>query len=266
MSSAVEYILDVIAREIPSKILDATFRPRNPHFNDGTQYNVREIVRTEIVNEWLIRDLAIHGVKEMLLPLNTSRIVDLNLNQKLIIIPRSATANRRIIGLSRIGFFNPYAVLGSDSGGGYTVSALQAGLDRLVASMSPIPRVETKYVRIVNENTFLVEDIVLINSSFWAGVCVEPDEALSDFAPAYHGKLADFALLACKAVCYRKFIDNYDGALIEGGHELGQLSDKIQSWSDAAEQYTDFKNRKFRKITRLNDKNWKREHIKSIVN
>lgn len=265
MTSAVEYILDAIEREIPSKILNAVFRPRNPHLNDGTQYNVREIIRVEVLNEWIIRDLNTHGVKEMLLPLNTSRIVDLNWNQKLVIIPKSATANRRIIGLSRVGFFNPYAIMGSDNAAGWAVSEVQSQLDRMAASLSSIPRVETKYVRIVNENTFLIEDIVLINTSFWAGVCVEADDALSDFSPAYWGKLADYGMLACKAVCYKRFIDNYDGAFIEGGHELGQLSDMIRNWADTADQYKDMKNTKFRKLTRLNDKHWKREHIKSII-
>lgn len=266
MSSAVEYILDVIEREIPEKVLNSIFRPRNPHFNDGTQYNVREIIRAEVINEWLIRDLNTHGVKEMLLPLNTSRVVELNWNQKLIIIPKSATANRRIIGLSRVGFFNPYAIMGSDNSAGLGISEVQSALDKMGASLTAIPRVESKYVRIVNENTFLLEDVVLINTSFWAGVCVEADEALSDFSPAYWSKLSEYATLACKAVCYRKFINNYDGVMIEGGHELGTLSDLVQSWSDTAEQYNDFRKTKFRKITRLNDKYWKREHIKSIIN
>jgi hypothetical protein len=264
MTSAVEYILDVIEREIPSKILEASFRPRNPHLTNGTQYNVREIIRIKVINEWLIRDLNTHGVKEMLLPLNTSQIITLNYNQNLIIIPKSATANRRIIGLSRVGFFNPYAFMGDNNGLSWGVSEVQGALDKMGSSLSNVPRVETKSVRIVNENTFLVEDAVLLTSSFWAGVCVEADDALSDFSPAYWTTLSTWGVLACKAMCYKNFTDNYDGTFIEGGAELGKLSDMISNWSDTNEQYNDLRRTKFRKITRLNDKNFKREHIKSI--
>lgn len=266
MSGAIEYFLDVIERSIPSKLLDICFKPKPEHGISNVPYSVREAIRQEVINDWLVRDINTKGVSDIVLPLSTAQIRNASRNQLVIHIPRSATGGRRIIGISRMGFFNPYAISNLSALGAVTSTEMQRAISKLATSVSAIPRVETGYITLINENTFLVEDLILTSTNFWVGVTLEADEYLSNIKPAYYDKFSEFAMLACKAVIYRKMINDRDASIIEGGHELGSLNDMVSSWSDADEQYQDMRRMRLGKLLFLNDKNKKLAHIKSIVN
>lgn len=265
MSGAIEYFLDFIERSIPSKLLEITFRPDPKHGINNVQFSVRERIRQEVINDWLVRDINTKGIQDIVLPLSTAVIRDAGRNQLVIHIPRSATGGRRIVSISRMGFFNPYAVSNLASLGAVTSTEMQRAISKMVTSVSAIPRVETGYITLINENTFLVEDFIMTSTNFWVGVSLEADEYLSNIKPAYYDKLAEFALMACKAVIYRKMVNDRDGSIIEGGHELGSLNDLVNNWTDADEQYQDMRRMRLKKILSLNDKNTKLAQIKSIV-
>lgn len=265
MTGCIDYMLDVIEREIPSRLLDIVFKPKPLHGDLNIPHSRREIIRQEVINDWVVRDCNVLGVQDIHVPLTQATISDVGQNQRLIYFPKSSTGGKRILGISSMGFFNPYAHSSIAAMGVMTGTEMQSAISKLLSSHSQIPRVETGYVSIVNENTFMVEDLIRASNNFWVGLRLESDEYLSHIRPEYYPKLAEFGMMACKAVIYRKMINDRDGAVIEGGHELGSLNDLVNNWSDAGETYQDMRKTRLTKILRLNDKNTHRAHLKVLV-
>ena len=102
---------------------------------------------------------------------------------------------------------------------------------------------------IIGDNTVKVTGAGTTSNNLFLTVMVEYDETISSLPKTAYSMFGQLCALACKAYIWVNRIVIMDKAEIEGGYQLNRLTSIIEGYEDAAEQYEEFLNEKWKKIS-----------------
>jgi hypothetical protein len=279
--NCVEKALQEIKFRIPSELLSETFIARTfdpvigPEARRQLPVSIDYLIRQHVIEARVIPDTNLVGGIEVNIPLYS--LVANNIDRSLVYnssnpwmatyrVPKDLTQGRvitRIVSLT-IGQGAVAGMGGMGMGMGGASPLLDAA-SGVLASALPIPIVSTAYVQMIGENTFMVDDNMMMNNNVWMRCIVEADSSFSHLNPTQWHNFARLCEYATKAYIYNKLIIEVGMAQLVGGQELGKFKEVLEGYSDATENYMTFLDDIWKVSQTLSDPNQKRRHLKMLV-
>jgi len=145
-----------------------------------------------------------------------------------------------------------------------TPSALATGIN-MMNNLESENVIQTSRLELIGDNIVLVQDptIHLINSILRC--MVENDSKLSNIKPRSYIALSKLFTLALKSYIHNHLIVKLDQGFIQGGHELGVISNIITDYADAESEYQEHLATVVTKVLFMNDSDAMSRHIKSMI-
>lgn len=124
--------------------------------------------------------------------------------------------------------------------------------------------IQSSKLELIGENTVLVHDpsIIILNGVLRCRV--EFDSNMSSLPPSGFLHFGNLCVLATKAYIYRHCKVKLDQGYIQTGHELSVITDIVESYADANEQYYEFLNGRMRKTLFYTQSDNKNRYIKAM--
>jgi hypothetical protein len=95
---------------------------------------------------------------------------------------------------------------------------------------------------------------------------VEYDENLNALNPRTFINFSKLCIYATKMFIHNELVVELNRGYIQGGYELNKIQEIIEEYKDAEEQYYDFLENVWRKISFMNDTESYSRYIKSLIN
>lgn len=248
---------------IPVEILDDAFiDPRHRGF--GLPVSLDDQIISKVVRSRVMADMNLIGGIEMSVPLDGLRADSYDAGRlSVYIIPKDRTQGRNIVNplnvqFSRIGGYNnPVAPLNS--------SQMLRTARGLMTTAQAAPITSTAKVRLIAENTVVVENSYAIQPNAFLRCIVEHDENLGGIQPTSFHVFFQLVEYAVKAYVYNALVMKIGQARLSGGQELGVYRDIVESYSDANQMYTEYLQETWAQTSLLNDDESKRRAVNILL-
>lgn len=261
--NALQEAVSRVRHVVPLQILeDAFIDPRHRGF--GLPVSLDEQILNKVIRSRVMADCSLIGGTEITVPLDGLKTDSYDAGRlSVYIIPKSHTQGRNIINPLNIQFSR---IAGAAASGAQFQSSQMLQTARgMLSSNQPPPITSTARVRLIAENTILVENSGIIQPNSFLRCIVEHDENLSGIQPSSFHTFFQLVEYAVKAYIYNKLILNIGQARLSGGQELGVYRDIVDSYSDANELYTEFLRENWAETSLLNDDDSKRRAINILL-
>lgn len=269
----IEKAIDEVMAEIPEELLLLAFSGRLTPYSPHIQMSIPTMIRDQIIYRRFQKDLDLVGGSQELIPLRTvpmETIDDFNFVWR---IPRELTGGRTITSPIHVSFgsVGGYGYNYGQAGYNYANQAQQGRgpisdmVQNVQATHAPIPEVTTSDVHLLCENTIVVKGIIPKTGDCWLLAYMGTDSQLSQITPPYYNRMAEFVVWATKAFIYRKLNIALDQGALVAGQQLGRIRDMVDEYSDANQTYRDMRKELLYKLARLNDRQWKARHVKTVA-
>lgn len=274
----INYALDrIINSDIPIEILNEAFMSRRA-LNDYTIKTLEQRMREVVIDKRIYSDCNIVHPTRINVALSQCKYLRGDSFQSVWYVPKTLTQGKTIV--SAIELASAYTATNdpdfsysSGNNAGLMNSAYQnsgrngslpgAG-QQMLRSVSPIPLVTNASLHILNENTILVKDAVVVPGTMMLRVAVENDENFNHIRLPYYPLFHELCLLAVQQYIYRTLIIAMDSGFLQGGMELNSFKDEVSKYSDAGELYKE-KLEEWTKSAYLMDDTSKQEHYAMIT-
>lgn len=272
----ITFALRKIHIAIPKRILDVAFTP------DAYQRFSRDLFRADAL-DYQITQQIINGIVRPDCDAFGAELTDIRLDgvvpepisadAYLLYIPKELTNNRSITSVLSLNFMS-MNMMNNPVMGGYASGMMNTNCqnkikpvsETLGKALAPMMVTETANVRLIGENTVLVEDIVRPMSGNASLRCVlTMDEDFSSLQRPAWIKFAELCVLATKAFIYNKLVLEIDQAQLVAGRNLGEFKSIVDGYSDANELYNTFLQEQWGKIQYMSDAKRMNRHIAMLV-
>lgn len=269
-----------IKSAIPPQILSRFMRPmkhgqvRHDPFGMANidNYIIEKIIYGRVVPDCDILD---GGAAEALIPLAGLPIERIDKDKYIIYIPRHLTNGRSIVSALALvlygventgnGFGSMMMGMSRFGNNGCQNSNNLGPINAIGKAYQPLAYTQTTNVKIVDEDTVLVEDIMMPSPNSYLRCMLSHDKELTSISMPAWRYFADLCILATKSYIYNNFIIDIDMAELVGGQEIGRFKDIIESYSDAEELYNNYLDEKWRKVQFMADEARHTRYLKQLV-
>jgi len=244
---------------IPNEILYLAFMERSEKIN--TVISLDEMIMNKVIRPRVLTDCNLVGGIMTRVDISKCNVTVMANREFIVEVPKSLTANRSIV--SVLGLVSN-VIYHSSTAFNETPSALATGLN-MVNNLSSENVIQTSRLELIGDNTVLVQDptIHLINSVLRC--MVENDSKLSNIKPRSYPALSKLFTLAIKSYIYNHLIVKLDQGFIQGGHELGVISNIITDYAEAEAEYQEYLATVVTKLLYMNDADQFGRHVKSML-
>lgn len=260
---AIPYAIDQIHNEIPNEVLEFAFLTDDVK-RVLTPTTLDTMITMEVIDKIVLRDCNVLGGEMMTVNLAKARREVVDLYNYVFYIPKELTKGRRITRVLSVSYGDG-AMLGSLNMSPLTGNAMLDAASRVMASLSPIPYIETARVRLIGDNTVLVWDNIAVPTITYLRCWIENDHHMSNLSSAASMAFAEMVILATKRYIYNKSVVKMGKGVIHAGSELGVIKEIIDEYRDAAEQYKTYKTETWPKVIRMNDPTSMNRHIRRMM-
>ena len=249
--NAINYAISMINRKIPKEVLRVAFLS-NVSYQTRIPITTDARIKQMIINDRVLDDINIIGGTTVTIPLNglAQEIVDGN--AAVIIVPKSRTQGRSILTAHNVAF-------GASAVAGHTTNLLVPSGDmanaqqQMLNSISSLPYTSEGMVSLIAENTIMIKGINTLWGNLYLRCEVENDSNLNNIKRRSYLAFSKLCVLAVKAYIYNDCIVPMDIAYIEGGANLGKIRDIVESYDTAEEDYLEYLETTWAKVSKLND-------------
>lgn len=246
--NAIQKALLEIKHTIPPEVLQIGFVENYNRVNQITSIDDR--ILNSVIRSRVMVDANLVGGVTLHIPIQDCETNTTMYNEYIINVPRKLTNFRSIVSLHSL-LTNTGTGTGLPS---FNVSPLLSQAYNMYNSLSSINVIQTSRMELIGENVILVQDPSQYIFNAVLKCAVEFDKNMSDIHPRYMRDFAKLCIYAVKAYIYNNFKVKLDQGYLYAGHELGTITEIIDSYSDAEENYQDFLANVFQKITFMNDR------------
>ena len=265
MLTAADFAVSKIRQAIPREILEKTFIDQVPRFKSvRNAVSLDNLIKRKVVRDIVLTDCNLIGANEIDIAVMSSWCQVIDSNNYLVRIPKSHTQNRTITEvttatyLPQSGYVMPY-------GSAQSISDQTMATNKLLNNIRDAPIVGTPDCEVVGENVISVIGGWTIPSNMFLTVMVEHDDQMSKLRRPAYLQFAELCILACKAYIWTNRIIEMDKAEVHGGYQLNRFTSIIESYEDAYEQYTEYFNEKWKKISFMADPARNKKYLKMIT-
>lgn len=263
-SNPIQYALQQLKFKIPKQILNMAFKTDTEASfrwgNDARSQSIDSIIRAKVIDARVNEDCNLKGGNQITVDLNKAACHIVDVNTRNYRIPYHLTGGKRIISAQSVSYRN---ITNSGSTGGNMVAS--AVLDAYRA-MAPMPIVDTAEIEIKGDNIISVRDNYNVLSQHYNLLCtVENDVNMANLKPGAWKVYAKLVELAVKAYIHVNLVIPTDQGAIMQGVTIGTIKEKIDSYSDADEQYEEYYKENWGKTIRSNDRGFMSRMIRSQI-
>lgn len=265
MLTALDHAINRIKLNIPKEILDKTFIENNQRFRAyRSAVSVDSLIRQKVIREIVLTDCNLIGANEVQIPVLKSWCQLIDSNNIIVRVPKTHTQNRTITEvlnatyLPQSGYLMPYGTI-------QAVSDMTLAQNKLLNSVRNPTISGTVDTEVVGENVIAVVGAGTIPNNLFLTVMIEYDENLSSLSRTAYGVFAQLCLLATKAYIWTNRIVMMDKAEINGGYQLNRYTSIIEGYEDAYEQYVEYLEGKWKKISFMADPQRRKKHDAMIT-
>lgn len=276
------YTCNHIRNVIPKQILERFLKPTQQgmmRHNPFTPQDINGFIIDKIIFGRVVPDINITdgGATEEVIPLGGLPVEWVDKDKWIVHIPKKLTNGRSIVSALAIIWYGVENLGGQTGTLGATSIGMGMGLNgsNCSGNLNPIQAIgrsfqsmsatQTSNVRVVNEDTLLVEELFGPQRNAYARVMLSHDKELTTISPVAWRHFAQLCAYAVKAYLYNNFIIEVDMAELVGGQELGRFKEILDSYNDAEELYQTFFDEKWRKIQFMSDDKRHRRFLKGMM-
>ena len=271
--NAIEYSVKQIRARIPEAVLVYGLTKNDPRGLEAfTSLDMR--IMTNVIRGIVLPQLNINSQREVVIPLSgITPKIDIY-NNSVWKIPEDRTAGLEIVYALGIGTTSllPSAMhqggIGVGTGigegygsgrnglggccakGNYLTNQMQAVMD----SYKPISMDYNVTAEVLAPNVILLKgSSFILNQQLALRCIVENDSNLNNIKPPSYDVIAKACVLACKAYIYNNRIIDIDTSVLQYGQELGRLTQIIEGYESAQDEYDEYISEVVRKTLFMND-------------
>lgn len=244
----IDYLLFCIQREIPQELLLYSFCP--PQVYGQLNYSLPHMLRSEVIEGWLLRDLNVMGGREVTVDISAGSYRMLE-NGFIVEIPQAALGGRNITSVLSIAY-------------GQSSYVFNMPGSEMVDALSPMDRATEARVQLVGPNTIFVESNTIAPRTFLRCV-LDNDIDFGNITARALPVLGDMAVLAAKALIWNKGIIRNNVSVSFAGAEIGKYGELVEGYVDAIELYKEKRDTKWRKVQFLQDPVSKNRYIRMLI-
>ena len=271
--NALQYVTSEIFAQIPIEILSPGFcvdeLPNLVNLTSLSEKIIRKCIKARV----LVDANVVRGI-ETVVSLNTLNPSYAEDYYTIYQIPPEAVMNKEIMSaLSLITmpstFFNGIgstSMMGHGAGMYQPTNAMMNVASRIGSSASDISMISNTHLELVGYNTVLVHANMRQLLNVGLRVVVENDSNLQNISPRSYKALSYLCVLAVKAYIYNKLIIKINMGYLQGGQELGQFKNLLDSYSEAENEYRTYLQEKWRSISMMNDTTSYHRYLKGMLN
>lgn len=249
--NAIGYAISKIHDNIPTEVLKIALIS-NINYHQNIPINIDSRLKDMVITKKVMNDINIIGGTHITVPLNGLHQELLPDNVIVVRIPKSLTQGRSILTVHSVAF-------GASATAGITTNPMTQGGDMMNAQqqmlngISPIPYISDAHVTLLAENVVMIQNVRSISGFLYLRCEVENDSNLNNIKRRSYLAFSQLCTLATKAYIYKTCAIPMDIGYIEGGAVMGKLQEIIDSYSDANEEYLEYLQTKWAKVSKLND-------------
>jgi len=244
---------------IPREVLNICFTDAP----QGVVSSVDEAIMLRVIRPRVMVDCNLLGGIEINVDLSKCNVYTHGHNMQteyLIEVPKTLTGNKSIV--------TPIGILGTPvrpmNGLSVNTPLTQALSDQMSIGVMP-PVITTSRLELVGENKVLVTDPSMRIVSGSLKCVVENNENLSNISPRSYNYFSTMVVLAVKAYIYNSLVVKMGKGYIYNGHELSIVTDLINEYASANEDYNIYIVETWAKVALMNDRNAYRNIIAGMV-
>lgn len=252
--------------KIPAPILESTFINNRglEQIKATFPISLDHRIREEVIEARVLEDCNLVGGTEVVVPLYNVHAEFLPYFRMVWRIPFDLTENKRITKVYSLIFRRPGVNHHIDffSYGGSVYTDAASGL---MASHMPIPDISHADIKLIGENTVMIDRYISHSQNLALRCMVENDEELNNLPPASIPVFSRLVELAVKSYIYNTLIIQIDQTELSGGHALGRFGSIVEGYADAEELYQEFFKDRWRKVAIFADDRANKRRLKMIV-
>lgn len=245
--NALQKALSEIKHTIPPEVLQIGFVENYNRVNQVTSLDER--ILNSVIRSRVMVDANMVGGTTVQIPIASCQTNATIYNEYIITVPKTQTNYKSIVAvhslLSNTGIASTLP--------NYNTSPLITQSYHMYNSLTTMNVIQTNRLELIGENIILVQDPSLTLFNAVLKCVLEYDKNMNDLHPRYIRDFAKLCIYAVKAYIYNNFKVKLDQGYIYAGHELGTVTEIVDSYSDAEENYQTFIDEVFRKIAFMND-------------
>lgn len=246
MINPIDIALTRIKSTIPPEILEFAFQKRNQY---EEVFPIDEMLLIKVIRARCIKDMSIYGGRHKKIVLRREFMEKLERNKddlylhtggfSLFRIPPEEREGLPISEVMSVEYFGPYGnYLPNAPGYSFspTITTIGAAVldSHTFRQAPPVPRA-----------ILLSGDLVKLMTSQWTNIrwvlnCrLSYDENLTNLNTSAIEPFADLCVYATQAYIYTNVVISLDKAFIQGGYQIGQFKNIIDSYADANQHYNE---------------------------
>lgn len=266
---AISYALAEVKDRIPPQVLKLVFRPQARTLRHESR-NIDHAIRDKVIEGRVRRVVNSIGATEVEIPLDGIERQEVNRFTHIYKIPMTLTGGREItspVALSyatnSAGHMSAFGVAQSSNNNQPTV--MENAAMRLGQSHSPIPTPQTANLSLIAMNTVMVEDYAPIATTTFLRCILASDSDFNNIKPPYYPKFAQLVLLATKAYIFNVYEVELGMGKIINGVELSEIKNVVERYSNADEDFEEYVENTWRKVSIHNDPKRHQRMIRALV-
>ncbi len=264
--SAIAHALNYVKQTIPPEILQVAFMghlSQPMRMRQMIPLSLDHMIRSKVIEDRVLPDVNLFGGTEIWLPIFGLAYEMVNTNTYVYRIPLEMTQGRKITRMFSTCFTNLTGVNGyvSAQGKGSLISAAM----QVMSSASNPPIVSNAYVELVGDNTIVIESSITSPAQMVLRCWIEGDANMTHLKTPVYLLFSKIVAAAVRNYIHVNTVIPQDISFIHGGMELGRMKESIESYSGANEEYLDFLETKWGKVSIFNSPVSRQRHIQSHV-
>lgn len=230
-----------IYNEIPDEIIEEAFViPFRK--NRFAPVSADAMIIQEVINKRVMPDLNIEYATKLNVPMRDCKVEMVTPTDWIVTVPDEVTNNRKIITVLGVNLLDLYAETGGIGTGGLSMptssgGAILTGAQKMANATSGLPLNYEVKVDMISGNSFRIRRTSYITTNCYIELIIENDPQLNNIPITAADYIKKLVLLATKAYIYRKLKIRIGQAKLDGGAELGEFMQFIDSYADANELY-----------------------------
>ena len=256
---------------IPQLILQRAFVDASRFGRNTWRSSLEEQIIATVIRPRVMVDCDLIGGIEAFVPLEGLKFITSDDTQggTVIEIPKDRTQQKSITSVISLRFSNPIQMPGASGSSAFGLlptyvtgnnvsaqdrTALMGATAGLLASVDNIPLTATNRVDLIGENTIYVSDTVRLPTSSVLQCKLANHEDMQNLQPRYYLQFAEMVVHAVKAYIYNKLVLEIGAGELMFGQQLGRFKEIVESYADANQNYIDFRNQKWGRISIMADR------------